>query len=183
MALPADIVEQVRRRANFACEYCGAREVDSAGQLTVDHYQPRARGGNDDLDNLLYCCYRCNLFKSDYWPTEVGAPVLWNPRQEPLESHLLLLANGKLHPITATGEFTLHRLRLNRPQLIAYRRGRLFEEELAEVLDQHRTLLDSIKTLHDQYKEGIEENKQLLREQRGVIGQLPKVNGQGKDST
>src|SRR5579864_4863489 len=59
MALPADVVAQVRRRANFACEYCGASEADTAGELTVDHYRPRTRGGTDDLGNLLYCCYRC----------------------------------------------------------------------------------------------------------------------------
>jgi hypothetical protein len=177
-----DIVEQVRRRANFACEYCGVKETDSAGQLTVDHYRPRTRGGSDGFDNLLYCCYRCNLFKGDYWPGEPSAVALWNPRQEPLETHLLLLANGKLHPITPTGEFTLQRLRLNRPQLIAYRRGRLFEEEEAEVLQQHRALLESVKRLHEQYKEAIEEHKELLREQRGAIGRLPDGNGQSNGS-
>jgi hypothetical protein len=30
--------EQVRERANFACEYCGVSETDSAGELSIDHY-------------------------------------------------------------------------------------------------------------------------------------------------
>ena len=50
--------ERVRLRANFACEYCGVTETDTGGLLTVDHYQPRAHGGSDDLGNLVYCCHR-----------------------------------------------------------------------------------------------------------------------------
>jgi len=59
----------VRERARFACEYCRVTETDSGGELTIDHYQPSRRGGlSDDPDNLLYCCHRCNQYKSDYWP-------------------------------------------------------------------------------------------------------------------
>jgi 5-methylcytosine-specific restriction endonuclease McrA len=79
MTLPAELVNRVRQRAQFACEYCGVTEVDSAGQLTVDHYRPRSRGGTDTLENLLYCCYRCNLYKADYWPEAPDDPVLWVP--------------------------------------------------------------------------------------------------------
>jgi 5-methylcytosine-specific restriction endonuclease McrA len=60
MTLSETLWEQVRRRANECCEYCGVTETDSAGRLTVDHFQPRAQGGPDELDNLLYCCWRCN---------------------------------------------------------------------------------------------------------------------------
>jgi outer membrane lipoprotein-sorting protein len=44
----------VRRRANFACEFCGVSETDAGGQLTVDHFQPRHKGGDDSLENLIY---------------------------------------------------------------------------------------------------------------------------------
>ncbi len=67
MTAPPDIVDQVRRRANFACEYCGVTETDTGGRLSVDHLKPRAHGGADALDNLLYCCHRCNLYKADFW--------------------------------------------------------------------------------------------------------------------
>ena len=52
--------EEVRRRADFACEFCDTTEADTGGQMTIDHFQPRAKGGSDSLDNLLYCCTRCN---------------------------------------------------------------------------------------------------------------------------
>jgi len=68
MTISATLGEQVRQRAPFACEYCGVTETDAGGQLTVDHCQPQSLAGSDDLSNLLYCCYRCNLSKADYYP-------------------------------------------------------------------------------------------------------------------
>lgn len=56
MTITDQMREQVRQRANFACEYCGVTETDTGGQLTIDHFHPRSKGGDDDLDNLLYCC-------------------------------------------------------------------------------------------------------------------------------
>jgi len=46
--------EDVRKRASFACEYCGITETHSAGRLAIDHYQPKARGGSDDQENLVF---------------------------------------------------------------------------------------------------------------------------------
>jgi HNH endonuclease len=43
----------------------GVTGNDSGGRLTVDHFQPQTHGGADNAGNLLYCCYRCNLYKSD----------------------------------------------------------------------------------------------------------------------
>ena len=62
MSLPEAKREQVRQRAGLACEYCGVTETDTGGLLTIDHFQPTTQGGDDTLDNLLYCCPRCNLY-------------------------------------------------------------------------------------------------------------------------
>src|SRR5437764_947099 len=99
MTVPADLAEFVRQRANLACEFCGVTESDSGGRLTVDHFQPQTRGGTDDQDNLLYCCYRCNLYKGDYWPTEQSGAVLWNPRLERANRNWLTLADATLHAL------------------------------------------------------------------------------------
>ncbi len=81
MTISEGLRDQVRDRAKFACEYCGVTEADTGGPLTVDHFRPRTSGGTDELDNLLYCCFRCNLYKADYWPAQPTDPPLWNPRQ------------------------------------------------------------------------------------------------------
>jgi len=65
MSIPEAVRERVRQRAGFACEYCGVTETDTAGQLTLDHFHPRARGGGDAPDNLIYCCHRCNEYKTN----------------------------------------------------------------------------------------------------------------------
>ena len=57
MSIKPAIREQVRQRAQLACEFCGITEADVGSQLTIDHFQPRAKGGDDSLDNLVYCSH------------------------------------------------------------------------------------------------------------------------------
>lgn len=177
MSIPPDIRTLVRQRAQGACEFCGVTEADTGGALTVDHFQPRARGGSDTPENLLYCCYRCNQYKADYWPTQPQEPHLWQPRHELMEQHLLLLANGTLYPITAVGAFTLRRLRLNRPPLVAYRvrkQGDMAEQRL---LARYHDLLVVLERLHQQQAALLEEQRMLLEEQRRLVQLLFQQQG------
>ncbi|WGZ92551.1 MAG: HNH endonuclease [Candidatus Thiothrix putei] len=82
MTITADIRQQVHQRAGCACEFCGVTEESAASELTIDHYQPQAKGGSDDIENLVYSCPKCNNFKSDDWPVD-DQPALWNPRVDP----------------------------------------------------------------------------------------------------
>ncbi len=160
---------QVRERAGFGCEYCSVSETDSAGELTIDHFQPQTKEGTDDLNNLLYCCNRCNQYKADYWPSQASDPVLWNPRQEPMNLHLLTLADGTLYPITPTGIFTLKRLRLNRPPLVAYRLQKLHRAEESRMLTHYRELVTMLERLHQQQATLLDEQRVLLEEQRELL--------------
>ncbi len=89
MSIATALRESVRRRAGYRCEYCGIRETEAGGELTLDHYRPRSRGGSDDSDNLIYACNRCNLYKHDYWPGRMDAPKLWNPREQSFGDHFM----------------------------------------------------------------------------------------------
>jgi 5-methylcytosine-specific restriction endonuclease McrA len=106
---------EIRQRAEFKCEFCGISEIDTGGELTIDHFHPKSKGGNDDFLNLIYCCIRCNQYKLDYWPNDPDEPMLFNPRAESFAEHYLELDDGTIYPLTSTGTFTLKRLRLNRP--------------------------------------------------------------------
>lgn len=121
----------VRSRAGFACEYCGVSEVDSGGELTIDHFKPKSKGGADDQDNLVYCCVRCNLHKRDFWPDSSDSAQLWNPRRESFEKHFVVTDNGTLTALTDKGALSLEILRLNRPSLIEHR---LIEQQLNSLL-------------------------------------------------
>lgn len=169
MPINAELREQVRTRANFACEYCGITETDAGGLLTIDHYQPQNKSGTDRLENLLYCCVRCNQYKLDYWPETPDAPQLWHPQREAFAQHFLLLNDGVLHALTATGAFTLARLRLNRAALVAHRLRHLREAEHQKLLLRYEVLLQSLSALTGQQAALLAEQQKLLEEQRDLL--------------
>lgn len=141
MTIPAALRERVRQRADYACEFCGIGETDMGGRLTVDH------------------------FHSDYWPSGPDASRLWNPRQEPFSHHFLELDDGKLQPLTETGIFTLRRLRLNHPPLVAHRRR---VKELRQ-LARYRDLAQLLERLLHQQAALLEEQQSLLQEQKRLM--------------
>lgn len=51
------IREQILQRDQHTCQYCG-QEAN-----TVDHIIPRKHGGDDDPQNLVACCNKCNMAK------------------------------------------------------------------------------------------------------------------------
>jgi hypothetical protein len=172
MTVSREDAEFVRARAGLACEYCGVTETDCGGPLTIDHHCPQSHGGADVPDNLVYCCWRCNLHKAAYWPSGPTDPVLWNPRDDPRERHLLLLADGHLHTRTPTGEFTLARLRLNRAALVAHRARRLSQAAEQGLLERYRDLLTLLEQMQQRHAALLEDHRALLQEQRDLIGLL-----------
>ena len=112
--------QSVSHRYNFRCGYCGIRENDLGSELTLDHFQPRAHGGNNNLDNLVYCCHPCNEFKSDYWQTEPNLRLL-HPLLDNVAAHVREQEDGTLVALTERGANHIQQLRLNRPRLIAHR--------------------------------------------------------------
>jgi len=48
-------------RDNYMCQYCGSTTKD----LTIDHVIPKRHGGKASWENLVCCCRRCNMKKSD----------------------------------------------------------------------------------------------------------------------
>lgn len=52
---------EVFKRDNFTCQYCGAQAPDVV--LHVDHINPVAGGGDNDILNLVTSCEPCNLGK------------------------------------------------------------------------------------------------------------------------
>ncbi|KQV07335.1 HNH endonuclease [Leifsonia sp. Root112D2] len=64
----------VLRRDGHRCAYCGKNAT------TIDHVQPRSRGGRDSWENLVACCLRCNNKKSDRTLSEMGWALHAIPR-------------------------------------------------------------------------------------------------------
>jgi 5-methylcytosine-specific restriction endonuclease McrA len=66
-------------RDDFHCQYCGAK--DKSSDLTVDHVQPKSRGGPSTWENLVCACQRCNGRKRNRTPEEAGMPLLRKPKR------------------------------------------------------------------------------------------------------
>jgi 5-methylcytosine-specific restriction endonuclease McrA len=65
-------------RDRYTCQFCGHRFT--AAELTLDHVQPRSRGGRSTWENLVASCYGCNNRKGDRTPEEAGLRLIRKPR-------------------------------------------------------------------------------------------------------
>ena len=63
MAVGKTLRFEVFKRDGFTCQYCGSRPPDVV--LELDHIDPRAAGGGDEVINLITACFDCNRGKSD----------------------------------------------------------------------------------------------------------------------
>jgi len=84
------------RRAIFArdggrCAYCGGPAT------SVDHVQPRSRGGRHVWENVVAACGRCNRVKADRTPADIGWRLRTTPRT-PVGAAWRVLASGRHDP-------------------------------------------------------------------------------------
>ncbi len=156
MSITADLRNQIRGQFAFACGYCGLTEIDVGSELEIDHFQPVAKGGTDEPDNLVYACTTCNRFKSHYWPTE-NTPQnlhLLHPLQDDLTQHIQETADGRMNGLTPRGWFHIRWLHLNRPQLVAARQlkqnQQLLKELIAQVELTNNELRKQVQTLQSE---------------------------------
>ncbi|MEL6535161.1 MAG: HNH endonuclease [Bacteroidota bacterium] len=66
--------QNVFRRDNFECQYCGATK-----DLTLDHVIPRSRGGKSTWKNLVTACRRCNARKGNQSPEKMDMKLRTQP--------------------------------------------------------------------------------------------------------
>jgi 5-methylcytosine-specific restriction endonuclease McrA len=64
MAISANKRHNVFMKTFYHCAYCG-KILDKHEDLTIDHKNPKAKGGTDEMDNLVGCCKSCNQLKAD----------------------------------------------------------------------------------------------------------------------
>jgi 5-methylcytosine-specific restriction endonuclease McrA len=61
----ANISKRIRRRiyrnSKNRCKYC--RKQVKTKLLTLDHKQPKSKGGKNGQKNLACCCFECNQRK------------------------------------------------------------------------------------------------------------------------
>ncbi|MGB3413518.1 MAG: HNH endonuclease [Microbacteriaceae bacterium] len=86
----------VLRRDLNRCGYCGTHAS------TIDHIQPKSRGGGDSWDNLVACCLKCNNDKGNRTLGEMG----WKLRVIPQVPHgVIWMVRGIERPAPQWSEF------------------------------------------------------------------------------
>ena len=115
----ADVRERIRVLYEHRCGYYGVRESRCRSASHAGYFCPRSLGGNDEVDNLVYCCHGCNEFKGDYWH-EAEELRLFHPLRDDMATHFTGTLGGRLRALTERGANHIQRLRLNRPELISF---------------------------------------------------------------
>ena len=67
------------QRDNFICCYCGYKFSETV--LTLDHVNPKSKGGETTWENLVTSCFPCNSLKRNRTPEEAGMKLLKKPFQ------------------------------------------------------------------------------------------------------
>lgn len=119
------LVELVRQRAAFRCEYCHFPERFAGLNFQIDHVIAEKHGGPTDAENLALSCIYCNSYKganlSGIDPVTGEIIRLFHPRQDRWDEHFdwqaaVLLAR------TPIGRATIAVLRINDASAVALRR-------------------------------------------------------------
>jgi hypothetical protein len=116
--------EEVRRRANFRCEYCLFPNAFAELRFQVDHIVARQHGGETVLDNLAFCCPHCNKFKgpnlSAIDPATGQTVRVFNPRSDEWAKHFEW-SGARIIGLTLIGRATENLLKFNRSDRVLVR--------------------------------------------------------------
>ncbi len=119
------LIELIRQRASFRCEYCHFPERFSGLNFQIDHIIPEKHGGQTASDNLALSCIYCNSYKgpnlSGVDPVTTEIVRLFHPRRDGWEEHFRW-RGAVLIGRTPIGRATIEVLRINEPTAVALRR-------------------------------------------------------------
>jgi len=88
-------------RDDYTCIYCGVRPGDiqrsqmlTRADFTVDHIQPKSRGGKDTWANTACACYLCNHRKGGQTASEAGMKLRWEPKPPRTSYSIISMGHG-----------------------------------------------------------------------------------------
>ena len=65
----------ILQRDKNCCQYCGS----NSEKLSIDHVIPKSRGGEDQWDNVITACLKCNAKKGNRTPIEANMHLMKKP--------------------------------------------------------------------------------------------------------
>ena len=145
------------------CVYCDSQESEVGGResMQIDHFRPYTRKGfeklGDDPNNFHHACGRCNLLKSDKWPSthasepHDGVGGFVDPFNDDRRLYFGVEMNGELKPLRAPAKHLIRVLALNRPHLKLLRQKRIYQAQLHQVIGK---IINCWEAAHQKSGEG-----------------------------
>lgn len=128
--------EEIADDCSHICVYCeiGTNYFGGVRNFHIDHYKPKSKfiELEDDTNNLFLSCSICNCFKSDYWDDEENCNIP-NPTNGEFILNISKDQNGLLRSTSFLHNFMIHKLYLNRVQLILYRREKNIHDKIIRI--------------------------------------------------
>jgi len=90
LGLSSEIRKRIYQRDNYTCHYCGWQNGILGRPdkpLTLDHITPQSFGGSSKDDNLVTCCFDCNVSKNDKFLPLIVKNWIWNPKTQSKDKH------------------------------------------------------------------------------------------------
>ena len=137
------------------CGYCGC-EMISPELMEVDSYLPfRTHPECDEYDNYVLTCPICNRIKSAREPiTTDGRVLILHPYKDNYKDEIKIDEDGYAHGLTDAGKSTVEIMRLNRPELVAYR-----VNNIAAFIEK----VNDGKSAYDVYQKSISQITELMK--------------------
>ncbi len=125
MAISKELRQIVRGRSGIRCEYCRKPDAISAQPFHVDHIISLKHNGSNELDNLAWACFQCNVCKgtdiAGIDPSSSDVVGLFNPRRHIWEDHFDV-QDAEIVGKTPSGRITVRLLQMNHPDQVEARR-------------------------------------------------------------
>lgn len=129
--------------------------------MEIDSFLPyRTHPQNDEIENYVLSCPTCHRIKGGTEPvSEDGTVLILHPYKDGYRNEIKIGTDGRVYGITDAGKSTVEIMRLNRPELVAYRASNIaaFIESTNDGRTSLETYHGSIRQIRDLMKVRIED--------------------------
>ncbi len=125
----------------FLCGYCGKNGKIMREKFHIDHFVPRSldKERENDYYNLVLACSKCNLSKSDKWPTRDKERAhnekegFVDPASDEFDQHIQRDKGGFVVGITSVGKSMCNMLHLDIRRTDLYWKINVLRDKLIEL--------------------------------------------------
>jgi hypothetical protein len=156
--------EEIREDCLNRCVYCDIHESENGGDenMNLDHFRPKKyeefRKLENDPNNLVWACHRCNNLKADHWPA-IGTPYTYTSKEgfidpfvENYHEYFAIESDGTIKPLKDPANYMISLLHLNRLSRKKGREMRIVRQAIYSEIKRKKNELSERTNINDQDK-------------------------------